>query len=587
MATNSTTRKTIIIEVIGGQAKASMDGVTLSTKELNEELQSVQTNMKATTDATGGATATVLELGRVVSDSNYGIRGMANNLSQLVSNFTFMTRTVDKTTGAALGFSGALGQIKNALLGPLGIILVFQTVIAIIERFSMKTKEAEEAIEDLNSALKGEIDMLDLHLKAFDESNLSLEAREGLVKSLLDLDKEAAKEYEAANGNLREQRKIIERLLKNKRIELQMKEKEKEITEAQLKLKDVETGAYQSENERRLAVAVQQLEINELFEQYLELRNQIIEQDKDMDKEPEDIDFGDTEGVFWTVEDYDTAMQLDIEQRRRYIESRRLFYDELKIQASEANNDILRDEIQHREDMLVGFKEGSIERLEAEHEISMLRMDLVDREFEHEMLILDLKMQAQMEYVDFLNGMGRVFARIQSDNEKIQQLGLIMQKGAAIAGIVIETSRANQEVLASSVGEIGFYRAAGAARTIIGGPAAAAPFLAMAEAAKASAAKRILLNNVGAGISIANILAANMKSRGGARGLSIGGRETAGEGGGRTFDFNLVGTTGTNQLAEAVGAQFQEPIQAFVVSSQVTSQQELDLEISTGASLGD
>jgi hypothetical protein len=586
MATNSTTRKTIIIEVIGGQAKASMDGVTLSTKELNEELQSVQTNMKATTDATGGATATVLELGRVVSDSNYGIRGMANNLSQLVSNFTFMTRTVDKTTGAAIGFSGALGQIKNALLGPLGIILVFQTVIAIIERFSMKTKEAEEAVEDLNSALKGAIDMLDLHLKAFDESNLSLEARKGLVKSLLDLDKEAAKEYEAANGNLREQRKIIERLLKNKRIELQMKEKEKEITEAQLVLADVEKGNYQSNAERNLAITSQQVEINALFYEYLELRNQIIEQDKDMDEEPEDIDFGDVGGVFWTVEDYNTAMELDIEQRRRYIESRRLFYDELKIQASEANNDILRDEIQHREDMLVGFKEGSIERLEAEHEISMLRMDLVDREFEHEMLILDLKMQAQMEYVDFLNGMGRVFARIQSDNEKIQQLGLIMQKGAAIAGIVIETSRANQEVLASSVGEIGFYRAAGAARTVLGGVGAAAPFLAMAETAKASAAKRILLNNIGAGISIANILSANMKSRGGARGLSIGGRETAGEGGGRTFDFNLVGTTGTNQLAEAVGAQFQEPIQAFVVSSQVTSQQELDLEISTGASLG-
>ena len=66
-------------------------------------------------------------------------------------------------------------------------------------------------------------------------------------------------------------------------------------------------------------------------------------------------------------------------------------------------------------------------------------------------------------------------------------------------------------------------------------------------------------------------------------------RATGGDtgGGGRTFDFNLVGTTGTNQLAEAVGAQFQEPIQAFVVSSQITSQQELDLEISTGASLGD
>jgi hypothetical protein len=61
---------------------------------------------------------------------------------------------------------------------------------------------------------------------------------------------------------------------------------------------------------------------------------------------------------------------------------------------------------------------------------------------------------------------------------------------------------------------------------------------------------------------------------------------TGGGEGGRTFDFNLVGSTGTNQLAQAVGSQFQEPIQAYVVSSQITSQQELDLEISTGASLG-
>lgn len=587
MATNSTTRKTIIIEVIGGKAQASMDGVTLSTKELNKELQSVQTNMKATTNATGGATATVLELGRAISDSNYGIRGYANNLSQLVSNFTFMTKRVDETTGAAVGFTGALSQIRKAIMGPLGVILVFQTVIAIIERFAMQTKKAEEAVEDLNKAIKGEIDMLELHLEAFDDSNLSLKARRGLVKSLLDLDKEAAKQYEENAGNEREQRKIIERLLKNKRIELQMKEKEKEITEAQLVLADVEKGNYQSNADRNLAITMQQVEINALFEEYLELRNQIIKQDKKVDEESEDVDFKGDEGVFWTPEDYDTAMQLDMEQRRRYIESRKLFYDELKIQASEANNEILREQIQHREDMLVDLEEGSIERLEAEHEISMLRMDLVDREFEHEMLLLDLKMQAQMEYVDFLNGMGRVFARIQSDNEKIQQLGLIMQRGAAIAGIVIETSRANQEVLSSSVAEIGFYRAAGAARTIIGGPAAAAPFHVLAETAKASAAKRILLNNIGAGISIANILAANMKSKGGARGLNVGGRETGGEGGGRTFDFNLVGTTGTNQLAEAVGAQFQEPIQAFVVSSQITSQQELDLEISTGASLGD
>ena len=67
-----------------------------------------------------------------------------------------------------------------------------------------------------------------------------------------------------------------------------------------------------------------------------------------------------------------------------------------------------------------------------------------------------------------------------------------------------------------------------------------------------------------------------------------GGGGTAGgdEGGGRAFDFNLVGSTGTNQLAEAVGGQFQQPVQAYVVSSEMTSQQELDLQIEAGASIG-
>lgn len=592
MATNSSVKKIITIEVQGNQAKASIDGVTMSTKQLNTELERLsKVGGKApsggTTGATGGATATVLELGRTISDSNYGIRGMANNLSQLVSNLVFTTR-------AAGGLAAGLKSIWSAMMGPLGLVLAGQAVIAMLERFSMQsdnTKDSVDALEkevkDLNKTLKDEIKILRLYEDALMDSNTTLEERLGIVKGLSVLDKDLAKKLKEANGDRRKEEKILKDVIVQKELELKIATKKTQIEEALDRLQKARNNdLFEGENKTKL-IAMAQGDVNRLFSDYLLLLKDLdVEEEKRDKKQKEKIDFGDTGGVFWTVEDYNTAMELDIEQRRRYIESRRLFYDELKIQASEANNDILRDEIQHREDMLVSFEEGDIKRLEAEHEISMLRMDLVDREFEHEMLILDLKMQAQMEYVDFLNGMGRVFARIQSDNEKIQQLGLIMQKGAAIAGIVIETSRANQEVLASSVGEIGFYRAAGAARTVLGGVGAAAPFLAMAETAKASAAKRILLNNIGAGISIANILSANMKSRGGARGLSIGGRETAGEGGGRTFDFNLVGTTGTNQLAEAVGAQFQEPIQAFVVSSQVTSQQELDLEISTGASLG-
>jgi len=43
--------------------------------------------------------------------------------------------------------------------------------------------------------------------------------------------------------------------------------------------------------------------------------------------------------------------------------------------------------------------------------------------------------------------------------------------------------------------------------------------------------------------------------------------------------FNIAGASGTNQLATAIGEQSQQPVQAFVVSSEVTTAQELDRNI--------
>lgn len=50
--------------------------------------------------------------------------------------------------------------------------------------------------------------------------------------------------------------------------------------------------------------------------------------------------------------------------------------------------------------------------------------------------------------------------------------------------------------------------------------------------------------------------------------------------------FNVVGQSDTNQLADAIGMQEQQPIQAFVVSSEVTTAQELDRNIINDASIG-
>lgn len=50
-------------------------------------------------------------------------------------------------------------------------------------------------------------------------------------------------------------------------------------------------------------------------------------------------------------------------------------------------------------------------------------------------------------------------------------------------------------------------------------------------------------------------------------------------------DFNIVGTSGTNQLAQAIGGKVNEPVKAYVVSNDVSTAQSLDRNIVKGASL--
>jgi len=68
-------------------------------------------------------------------------------------------------------------------------------------------------------------------------------------------------------------------------------------------------------------------------------------------------------------------------------------------------------------------------------------------------------------------------------------------------------------------------------------------------------------------------------------GVSVGG---GGGGGGAQVQapsFNIVGASDTNQLADAIGGQTQQPVQAFVVANDVTTAQSLENNIVEGATL--
>jgi hypothetical protein len=51
-------------------------------------------------------------------------------------------------------------------------------------------------------------------------------------------------------------------------------------------------------------------------------------------------------------------------------------------------------------------------------------------------------------------------------------------------------------------------------------------------------------------------------------------------------DFNVVGASQTSQLAESVAGQQAKPVKAFVVGKDISSQQELDRNITNTASFG-
>ena len=155
---------------------------------------------------------------------------------------------------------------------------------------------------------------------------------------------------------------------------------------------------------------------------------------------------------------------------------------------------------------------------------------------------------------------------------------LAIQKGLAIADVVVGAAKgiaAAQVALAAVPAFIG----------VVPNPAWAAQ--------AAITAKSIALTKITAGTSIASILAAgigqatSITSGGGGAGGSSGGGTTAPSGGTTNApQFNVVGSTGVNQLAGAIGNREAAPVQAYVVANNVTTAQSLDRNIIQSATLG-
>ena len=189
---NTKTGKIAVEDLTRGFVKSET-----ALKKLNTTLQTTtKKGVSPLADSTGLAGAAVNELGRTVSDAGYGIQGMANNISQLGSLFAILIAR----TG---GFTKALKVMGKQFVGPLGILFVFQAAVAAIEYFSRETKNAEDAVNDLDNAFGKQASQLKTYISILQESNVPLDERKELVTEL-------NKEHKDLNIQLDEEGRLTE-----------------------------------------------------------------------------------------------------------------------------------------------------------------------------------------------------------------------------------------------------------------------------------------------------------------------------------------------------------------------------------------
>ena len=177
-------------------------------------------------------------------------------------------------------------------------------------------------------------------------------------------------------------------------------------------------------------------------------------------------------------------------------------------------------------------------------EVANLRKDLfglqnkeIDLNLQKEIAAIDAKTAINQEYVGFTKGISQLLKTLAGENEGLQKAALVLEKGAAIADIVIKTQAANAATIAQDTATLG----------------ATIPITTPLR----------LRNNISAGISIANILATTLtsfKKPSGGGGSSGGGAQV------QAPDFNVVGASPLDLLMVDVSNKLDKPIPAYITA---------------------
>ena len=508
-------------------------------------------------------------LAGVFSEVSKVLEGVYNNVSKSSENFDALSRVLENMlTIAVTPLLLSFQAIKGALLGaqlaweqsflggkdPLVIAELEEKLAAVGDKMLDIGSEAIDAgkniVEDFGEAITEvgaigtqvldgfkDIDMEGIYTnaKAMTELNKAAELAEVRAQGLIE-------KYDLQAEKLRQVRdderlSIDERVKANEELLKVLEEQEKamlENAEITLAKANQELALAPDNIEFIKAKMAAENELAGVQAQVAGFRSEQLMNEMALQREILDIERARGENEIELFEMTSEARRAAMLQERKRIQQEIMDIGTLAF----LKKDALREELENTEEGTARYDEILNERKLIDQEYSNNLADLKRQEKEIERSVQDSKVQMSMDAIGALNGLVQAFA---ADNEEAQKKAFMVNKAAGIASAVISTAQAVAKALAETTDptptqSLRFGNAAIAAAT---------------GAAQVAAIARQQFNASGT-------VDTNIQSNTSAS---------------TSPSFNLVGSTGTNALLQSLQ---NTPMKAYVVGSDVTSQQQLD-----------
>ena len=555
-------------------------GALKSIKVTQSEYSKLARTQHQLTDSTGSATAATMELTRVISDAPYGIRGMANNITQLVAQ-------MGTATTQAGSFRGALSQMYKSLLGPAGIVLAITTVVSILDGLYGGMTKAEKTTNDLaDSVGKAGVKLQSLK-KSINEGNLSREESNKLINAanseyedlnlVLDKNNQLTKdsvtridEKIAALKRLAKANAVMALLEKEySKLEVARVEKDRVYKERGISdIDEFEKRIQDFEEKRKKNIS---LRAPRFFSPQERVARKAF---KDFKKESEEINKT-IDSLTGSIDVADFFKKKKTKDKETKVKA----LDFIDIDVTDTIKPKISKPIPLKGEIVelgnLGF-EGRLkefqEYADKAKEILGSINDFVSAEFEREMTIEENKTNAKNEQLnarlrneklseekrkDILNQIAINDEELRKKQEVIAKKKFKAEKAFNISMALINTFSAATGVLRDTKGGT-LARILGMTAVITAGLAQVATISRQKYQSTASASP-----------------SSTVTSTGGSSTSSVE----------REMNFNIVGNSNSTQLVDAIQSKFEQPLKAYVVSREITSSQALESNIVETASL--